>query len=260
FLITAVMGPAAPVAGQDLIVNGHFNTDINGWTLAGVGAQLWDPLDWQGNPASGSIRITNTNPVGNQGTGSGQCIPLTPSGTYEVGTHVRFPSGQAALGFGAAAVGWFDNTTCAGTPLATVNAPPVASTTTHTTDPAGTQGRGSGECIPLTPSGTYEVGTHVRFPSGQAALGFGAAAVGWFDNTTCAGTPLATVNAPPVASTTTNTWVESFMSGLTAPAGTVAVAAGVGVLKIGAGGSLAGLFDRVRFGPTGTTPVNGDGF
>jgi len=187
FLITAVMGPAAPVAGQDLIVNGHFNTDINGWTLAGVGAQLWDPLDWQGNPASGSIRITNTDPVGNQGTGSGQCIPLTPSGTYEVGTHVRFPSGQAALGFGAAAVGWFDNTTCAGTPLATVN-------------------------------------------------------------------------APAVASTTTNTWVESFMSGLTAPAGTVAVAAGVGVLKIGAGGSLAGLFDRVRFGPTGTTPVNADGF
>ena len=124
----------------------------------------------------------------------------------------------------------------------------------------GNQGTGSGQCIPLTPSGTYEVGTHVRFPSGQAALGFGAAAVGWFDNTTCAGTPLATVNAPPVASTTTNTWVESFMSGLTAPAGTVAVAAGVGVLKIGAGGSLAGLFDRVRFGPTGTTPVTAESF
>ena len=115
--------------------------------------------------------------------------------------------------------------------------------------PRQREGTGSGQCIPLTPSGTYEVGTHVRFPSGQAALGFGAAAVGWFDNTTCAGTPLATVNAPPVASTTTNIWVESFMSGLTAPAGTVAVAAGVGVLKIGAGGSLAGLFDRVRFGP-----------
>ena len=187
FLIAAVLGSAARVASQDLIVNGHFNTDINGWTLAGVGAQLWDPLDWQFNPASGSIRITNTNPVGNQGTGSGQCIPLTPSGTYEVGTHVRFPSGQAALGFGAAALGWFDNTTCTGTPLATVN-------------------------------------------------------------------------APPVASTTTNTWVESFMNGITAPAGTVAVAVGPGVLKIGAGGSLAGLFDRVRFGHTGTTPVTAESF
>jgi hypothetical protein len=187
FLATALVGLPAWGAAQDLIVNGHFHTDINGWTLAGVGTQLWDPLDWQGNPASGSIRITNTDPVANQPTGSGQCIPLTPSGTYEVGTHVRFPSGQGALGFGAAAVGWFDNTACAGTPLSTVN-------------------------------------------------------------------------SPPVASTTTNTWVESFMSGITAPPGTVAVAAGPGVLKVGAGGSLAGLFDRVRFGPTGTTPVEAQGF
>ena len=183
FLIAAVLGSAARVASQDLIVNGHFNTDINGWTLVGEGAQVWDPLDWQSNPASGSLRLTNTSVAANQPTVSGQCIPLSPSGTYEVGGHVRFPSGQTS--FGAAAIG-----------------------------------------------------------------------VAWFDDPSCAVTPLSTVNTPLVASTTTNTWVESFSAAITAPAGTVAVGVGPAVAKTLAGGSLTALFDRVRFGPTGTTPVD----
>jgi hypothetical protein len=187
FLVTAILGPAASVAGQDLIVNGHFHTDINGWTLIGIGTQAWDPLDWQGNPSSGSIRVTNTDPVANQVTGSGQCILLTPSGTYEAGGHVRFPSGQVAFGGGVIGVLWFDNPTC--------------------TNP-----------------------------------------------------PLSSVSTPTVFSTTTNTWVESFTAGLVAPPGTIAVGVGPAVGKAGAGGSLAGLFDRVRFGPTGTTPVRAQSF
>jgi hypothetical protein len=179
--------PAARVRAQELIVNGHFNTDINGWTLVGEGSQVWDPLDWQSNPASGSLRLTNTSVAANQPTVSGQCIPLAPSGTYEVGGHVRFPSGQAS--FGAAAIG-----------------------------------------------------------------------VAWFDDPSCAVTPLSTVNTPLVASTTTNTWVESFSAAITAPAGTVAVGVGPAVVKTLAGGSLTALFDRVRFGPTGTTPVRAQGF
>jgi hypothetical protein len=47
FLVTTLVGLPAWGAAQDLIVNGHFNTDINGWTLVGEGAQIWDPLDWQ---------------------------------------------------------------------------------------------------------------------------------------------------------------------------------------------------------------------
>jgi hypothetical protein len=186
-LAAAILALPQWAATQDLIVNGHFHTDINGWTLVGIGSHVWDPLDWQANPASGSIRITNTNPVPNQGTASGQCIVLTPSGTYEAGAHVRFPSGQAAFGAGGVGVAWFNNTTC--------------------TDP-----------------------------------------------------PISTVNTPPVLSTTTNVWIESFMSGISAPPGTVAVGVAAGVGKATAGGSLMGLFDRVRFGPTGTTPVEAQAF
>jgi hypothetical protein len=47
-------------AAQDLVTNGHFHTDINGWTLLGPGSQAWDPLDWEGNPSSGSLRVTAT--------------------------------------------------------------------------------------------------------------------------------------------------------------------------------------------------------
>ena len=185
-VVTAFVGLPAWGVSQDLIVNGHFHTDINGWTLVGVGTQAWDPLDWLADPSSGSIRITNTSPAANQPTGSAQCILLTPSGTYEFGAHVRFPTGQA--------------------------------------------------------------------------LGGGGVAVGWFNNTTCTNPPISTANTPPVFSTTTDTWVESFSSGVPAPAGTVAVGVGPGVVKLGAGGSTAGLFDRVRFGPTGTTPVSAQTF
>jgi hypothetical protein len=118
----------------------------------------------------------------------------------------------------------------------------------------------SGECFTLTPSGTYEFGGHVRFDSGQAALGFAGIIVGWYDIPTCTGQPMATINSPPVQSTTTNTWVESFSPSVTAPAGTVAVGVGPGVFKSGGGGSLAAHFDRVRFGHSGTTPVEVQSF
>jgi hypothetical protein len=182
FFVAALLVLPAFAAAQDLIVNGHFHTDINGWTLVGVGTQAWDPLDFEGNPGSGSIRITNTNPVANQVTGSGQCILLTPSGTYEAGARVRWPSGQAGLGAGGVGMAWFNNTTC--------------------TDP-----------------------------------------------------PISTQNTPGVINTTTNLWIETFLPAVTPPPGTVAVGVAVGVGKSGAGGSLTALFDRVRFGPTGTTPV-----
>jgi hypothetical protein len=186
-LAAALVGPAATLGAQDLVVNGHFNGDINGWTMIGVGTQAWDPLDWQGNPLSGSIRIVNTRAAANQFAGSGQCIPLSPSGTYEFGTHVRFPSGQVDTGFGTAAVAWYDNPTCTAPALSVSNSP-------------------------LIPTGI------------------------------------------------TDTWVESSTAGVMAPPGTVAVGVGPGTIKTQPSGALAALFDRVHFGPTGTTPVEAQSF
>jgi hypothetical protein len=186
-LVAALSGSSLKASAQELVTNGHFHGDIAGWTLIGVGTQAWDPVDWQANPGSGSIRIVNMRQAANQFAGSGQCIPLTPSGTYELGTHVRFPSGQVDTGFGSAAVAWFDNTNCA---------PPA----------------------------------------------------------------LSVANSPLIPSAATDTWIESFMAGLIAPPGTVAAGVGPGTIKTQASGSLAVLFDRVRFGPSGTTPVEGNAF
>jgi len=101
-----------------------------------------------------------------------------------------------------------------------------------------------------------------------------------------------------VPSTTTDVWVESFTPALAAPPGTVAVGVGVGLLQGASpgaaldaanlrwpenpacpdsapapaaarvrppaagqrGAALDALFDRVRFGLTGTTPVRLESF
>ena len=181
-LTTTFLGLPGWSAAQDLVVNGHFNGDIDGWTLVGFGSQGWSPLDWQANPSSGSIRIVNTRQSANQFTGSAQCIPLSPSGTYELGAHVRFPSGQVDTGFGLAAVAWYDNPNCV---------PPSISVS----------------------------------------------------------------NTPLTSSATTDTWIESFMAGIVPPPGTVAVGVGPIIIKTQPTGSMTAFFDRVHFGPTGTTPV-----
>lgn len=218
-VVAACLALPAWGAGQDLVMNGEFNGNIEHWKIVrGVGDEVWDPLDSQGNPASGSLHLTNTGTQADAATVSGQCIVLTPTDTYEFGTHVFFPP--------------------------------------------------------------------------QATGGVAGVVVGWFGNPCCVGTPLAAAASPPVSSTTTNTWVETFIDSQAAPPGTVAVGVGVGLLKVagaspasaaaalagahvqwatsgecpesgepaasskaGTGASLEALFDRVVFGHTGTTPV-----
>jgi hypothetical protein len=186
FFVGALWVLPACAAAQDLVTNGHFHTDINGWTLQGQGSQGWDPLDWQGNPSSGSLRVTAT------------------------------------------AVG----------------------------PPAATNSR---QCIPLSPSGTYELGGHIRFPSGQPGGGLAAVGMLFYGTPDCSGSTLATTQTPVVSSTTVNTWVESFASGITPPFGTASVIV-EGAVGMTGGTSLAALFDRVRFGHTGTTPVTAQDF
>ena len=205
-------------AAEDLVMNGEFNGNIEHWKIVrGVGTEVWDPVDSQGNPKSGSLHLTNTGPEADAATVSGQCIILTPTDTYEFGAHVFFPP--------------------------------------------------------------------------QSVEGFASVVVGWFGNPCCANTPLAAVASPPVSSTTTNTWVETFIDSQAAPPGAVAVGVGVGLLKApamssasaaaalsgrsvqwaksaecpesggappskaGTGASFEALFDSVVFGHTGTTPV-----
>jgi len=214
-------------AADDMVMNGDFNGTIEHWKIVrGVGDEVWDPMDSQGNPASGSLHLTNTGTEATAGTVSGQCIDLTPTGTYEFGPSVFFPP-QATPGFASVIVGWFANPCCVGTPMAAVTSPPVSSTTTNTWVESFIDSQAA-------PPGAVAVGVGVgllKVPgasAASAAAAFTGLSVDWAKGGTCpesGGAAVAARNASPAAP------------------------------KAGTGASLEALFDRVRFGPTGTTPI-----
>lgn len=185
--VLAAGASAANAAAQDLVPNGHFHVNLAGWTHAGGGSQSWQPLDWEANPASGSLRTTNNLAMANSTTGSGQCVP-TSAGTYEAGAFIRIPSGQAGAGSASMRFVLYTNPSC------------------------------------------------VNPPSGSVVV------VG------------------SVPSTTTNAWVEVFATSLAVPPGTMSARVSASVTLTNALGTLAAHFDRVRFGPAGTTPVELSGF
>jgi len=187
FLAAAFLVLPRSAPAQDLVTNGHFHTDIIGWTLQGSGSEAWDPLDFEGNPSSGSLRVTSTVTGPPESTSSRQCIALNPSGTYELGGRIRFPS------------------------------------------------------------------------VGQAGHGVAAIGLAFYSNTACSGTPLSQAQTPIVSSQTTDIWTDVFVNGLSLGSGTMAVAVFPFVGMIG-GTSLPALFDRVRFGHDGTTPVESQTF
>jgi hypothetical protein len=210
-------------AGQNLVVNGNFDGDVLGWKIVrGDGTEVWDPLDFQNDPASGSMHLTNTGVEPNAFTVSGQCIELIPSGTYEFGTDVRFPAGSMP-GAASVVVGWFGNPCCSGPPLAAGTSPPVSSAdsgvwvetfTPALSAPAGTVAVGVGVALLKLEGGSPQ----------DAVAAFRTARAPWESPACPEGGPARA--APRIR----------------APAGPK-------------GATLDALFDRVRFGLSGTTPA-----
>lgn len=208
---------------QNLVVNGGFDGNVEGWKIVrGEGTQVWDPLDVNSNPQSGSMHLANTGAGPNPYTVSGQCLPLSPSGTYEFGANIRFSSPAVPGGFGSVVVGFFGNPCCAGTPLTAASSPPVPSTTTDTWVESFTP-------VLTAPPGTVAVGVGSGLLLGTEAS-LAAIDVRWPQDPAC---PEASAGPAP---------------------------AGPGPAKLGTGVALEALFDGVRFGNTGTTPVEVQAF
>ncbi len=93
---------AAPSAGQNIVVNGEFATDLASWSVL-TGAGVWDPLDRNGSPTSGSARLTASDifAVLRQ-----TCMPVVPGTTYDFGARVYLPSGQGSSGHSWVRVMW----------------------------------------------------------------------------------------------------------------------------------------------------------
>jgi hypothetical protein len=96
---------AAPAArAQNLVVNPEFDTNVDSWTIPifippGGATLSWSPLDWNGNPGSGSAFVTNELSFANSiGGAVSTCMVVPTTGLYEYGAQILIPSGQATTG------------------------------------------------------------------------------------------------------------------------------------------------------------------
>src|SRR5260370_6904765 len=82
---------AAPLAAQNLLVNPHFDTGLNGWLI--TSQTSWDPtLDADGNPRSGSANGFFDSPTPNGAdTLVTQSVPPTVAATYPAGAQILIP-------------------------------------------------------------------------------------------------------------------------------------------------------------------------
>lgn len=73
---------------ESLVMNPDFRAGLTGWTAELNMRQAFPSMDAMGNPASGSIAVTNANQsdtaVGSTMGGSGQCIPVMGAGTFDL--------------------------------------------------------------------------------------------------------------------------------------------------------------------------------
>jgi hypothetical protein len=129
-VVLAVCTLLAASAGraQNLLPNAGFNTDIAGWTANySTGIILgWTNLDAHDSSGSGSLQITNDQPVDNGGYNVfGICVPVTPGRTYHLGASYYFAHGQALSGLLAVMTDFYASSNCStgyisGAPFASV--------------------------------------------------------------------------------------------------------------------------------------------
>jgi hypothetical protein len=131
----AVVAFAAPVLGQNLIVNGNFDSSTSSWNFTTPGTFTHNPsLDADGSPTSGSGQLANTSPVAFGTSFAAQCITTGISGgsAYDWGAQIRFDTGntQTATGRANVVVSFFDGASCSGSNLGGFTTPNYISSTT----------------------------------------------------------------------------------------------------------------------------------
>ena len=139
---------ALPAAAQNLLPNGTFDHDIAGWSLFAESlSPSWSPLDADGSPSSGSLRVIDDFPA-NDGTYSSaaQCVPAVPGTSYRARGRFLYPEGQPNPGAAALGIYFSDGPNCSGSILLQVDEgadlPPGAWVSLDTGDavaPPGTQ-------------------------------------------------------------------------------------------------------------------------
>jgi hypothetical protein len=120
-LLYTMLGASLLIGSQrvdagNLLTNPHFATDLSGWNSVDVRViPAWSSVDANGSGNSGSFLLTLPEPVASAFIpGFGQCVPVTPSTTYDLGARFRAPSSPGFTVMGQVYVGWYSGTGCVG--------------------------------------------------------------------------------------------------------------------------------------------------
>ena len=126
FVLAAMVAafPLPAAAQGNLIVNGSFDSDLNGWNLGNPlsGYLEWSPADVDGSTDSGSARVVNTDTAAFSVT-LYQCVPATEGLRYDAATTLYIPPGQGWPGYVYMRVVWSTAADCNGGWLAVLNHP-----------------------------------------------------------------------------------------------------------------------------------------
>lgn len=88
------LGLAADAAAGNLVTNGDFDADVDGWSIeSGIADFVHDPLDLSSLAGSGSLRVVHTFGSSTFAV-IGQCVPASPDTVYRYGAKVLLPGGQ----------------------------------------------------------------------------------------------------------------------------------------------------------------------
>lgn len=115
-----VIAAAASVAtAQNMIENGNFDTDVNGWLNETVVILAWSDLDAADSSSSGSALVSNTHPNAGNGAGIRRCasVPVTAGEGFVYGGKILFPSGQARTGNAQVGLRFYEGPDCSGSQI-----------------------------------------------------------------------------------------------------------------------------------------------
>jgi hypothetical protein len=139
--VLALTGSVPTVRAQNLVINAHFDTNVNSWTVVTpVSTNIsWSSLDWQGSPTSGSGLVTNVATTAGTASVENPCLATTVAGNYELGGQIRIPT-QGNVGSAWVTVWFFGSPGCTTNPTSVASAPLVNSTTPDVWVPTLVQG------------------------------------------------------------------------------------------------------------------------
>jgi len=116
-VLPAILFFASTASAQNWVANGNFDSNVGSWIIEDAGASIVFDAAF-GNPAPGSMRITNSVPNQNTAAGVVQCLgEVTVGKQYSWGGRMFIPSGQNRTGRAMLGLRWRTGPGCTGTSL-----------------------------------------------------------------------------------------------------------------------------------------------